>query len=159
MTALTSIAEERFWARVDKTDACWFWVGRKGNGGYGRFTSTDKRTYAAHRFSYELLVGPIPEGLELDHLCVTPSCVNPAHLEPVTAEENHRRMIERRTHCPNGHRYTPETTTYRNYPGKKNPVRRCLVCQRAVYDKRNARRRKGGGGSKLSQSEPKRGER
>jgi hypothetical protein len=77
----------RFWAKVEKTDGCWFWRARIIATGYGSF-SLDGRKVMAHRFAYELLVGPIPEDLELDHLCRVRHCVNPAHLEPVTHREN-----------------------------------------------------------------------
>jgi hypothetical protein len=76
----------RFWARVHHDDGCWMWTGTL-NKGYGMFSFGGK-TRRAHRFAYEALVGPIPEGLALDHLCRNPACVNPAHLEPVTWREN-----------------------------------------------------------------------
>mgnify|MGYP001608583411 CR=1 FL=1 len=79
--------DERFWAKVLVGDGCWDWQASKTPGGYGSFRAAD-RTVCAHRFSYELLVGPIPEGLDLDHLCRNKGCVNPEHLEPVTRREN-----------------------------------------------------------------------
>jgi hypothetical protein len=86
----------RFWARVEKRpDGCWIWTGVINHNGYGRYTYArpDGRSLAsrAHRIAYELLVGPIPDGLQLDHLCRVKACVNPAHLEPVTQDENMRR--------------------------------------------------------------------
>src|SRR5450755_3951408 len=76
-------AEERFWARVDKqTDGCWVWTGALRTG-YGTLSVSGKNV-PAHRFSYELLVGIIPDGLQIDHLCRNRACVNPEHLEPVT---------------------------------------------------------------------------
>ena len=75
--------EERFWAKVDKTDDCWLWTANRTNAGYGHFW-LDRRMVLAHRFAYELLIGPIPDGLTLDHLCRVRACVNPAHLEAVT---------------------------------------------------------------------------
>lgn len=83
----------RFWAKVDRTtgDACWPWTARLDRDGYGTLKMPTGRSIRAHRFAYELLVGPIPEGLVIDHLCRNRRCVNPAHLEPVTAEENWRR--------------------------------------------------------------------
>jgi hypothetical protein len=88
----TTALEERFWCKVDKQeDGCWHWLGSKNKpGGYGRFRIGMARI-VAHRFSYELLVGPIGDGLEIDHLCCNPGCVNPAHLETVTHRENMRR--------------------------------------------------------------------
>lgn len=82
--------EERFWAKVVPTGFCWNWVGGL-DVGYGFFT-VPGRKFAAHRWAYENLVGPIPDGLHLDHLCLNTRCVNPDHLEPVTRAENTRRM-------------------------------------------------------------------
>lgn len=84
--------EARFWANVEKGDDCWTWLGRRGGGNarYGVLGVNYRRVYA-HRFSYELLVGPIPDGLTIDHLCRNTLCVNPDHLEPVTLQENIRR--------------------------------------------------------------------
>lgn len=88
---------ERFWALIDKTADCWNWMGAPNNRDegtrYGRFTISYKphRRMLAHRFAYEELVGPIPDGMELDHLCRNTACVRPDHLEPVTAHENRRR--------------------------------------------------------------------
>ena len=104
----------RFWAKVNKTNACWLWVGGKARGGYGQFRLGGM--VAAHRFSYELLVRPIPAGFTIDHLCRTPACVRPDHLEPVTLRENIRRgnsvtaINARKTHCPQGHAYDGANT-------------------------------------------------
>ena len=100
---------ERFWSKVRKTDTCWLWLAATVATGYGCI-SNNKRIVLAHRLSYESLVGPIPEGMELDHLCRNPSCVNPAHLEPVTHRENGRRgragwNMRAKTECPAGHSY------------------------------------------------------
>src|SRR3974390_3113329 len=81
---------------------CWLFQGAKSVGGYGRIQLTCSRTLAlAHRVAYELFVGPIPDGLEIDHLCRNPACVNPTHLEPVTEKVN-AESGERATptHCP-----------------------------------------------------------
>lgn len=83
---------ERFWLKVEMGTApsgCWLWTGSTANG-YGQ-ARVGGKTVRAHRASYELLVGPIPEGLTLDHLCHVKNCVRPEHLEPVTAAENTRR--------------------------------------------------------------------
>ncbi len=90
--------KERFLAKVTigQNSGCWIWTASIGQEGYGRFgiksLETGKfRIIEAHRVSYELFIGPILNGLELDHLCRVRACVNPAHLEPVTHKENCRR--------------------------------------------------------------------
>lgn len=92
--------EVRFWRLVDKTDSCWLWLGAQNGKGYGRFTLSGRNGWkrSAHRYAYELLVGPIAAGLDLDHLCRNRLCVNPEHLEPVTRRENLRRagILDRR---------------------------------------------------------------
>jgi hypothetical protein len=96
--------EIRLWARVEKTETCWLWKGHTVSG-YGMFSIAGKSIYI-HRYAYELLVGPIPEGMQLDHLCRVRHCVNPDHLEPVTNRENVLRGLaatERKTHCKRGH--------------------------------------------------------
>lgn len=128
-----------FWAKVDKTDTCWLWTGSKTTRGYGR-VSWDRRTTGAHRVSYQALVGPIPEGLELDHLCRVKHCVNPDHLEPVTHSENVRRGVAARPpseRCRNGHLRTMENTEH-NAAGWIQ----CRICllERGKLAKRRARR-------------------
>lgn len=117
---------DRFWAKVDKTDGCWNWTG-SGNV-YGTFRF-DGESGPAHRFAYERLIGPIPDGLHIDHLCNNQRCVNPAHLEPVTRSENERRKYGDR--CKRGHEFTPENTYIR--PGRG--TRSCKTCQRYRDDK------------------------
>lgn len=98
---------------VDHASGCWLWTACLTKNGYGRF-SWDGKVRLAHRVAYELLVGPIPEGLEIDHLCRVRHCVNPDHLEPVTRRENIHRgfgitaVHARKTHCPKGHEYTED---------------------------------------------------
>ena len=75
---------------VDETTGCWLWQGSKNNGGYGMLKHKGEH-YCAHVFYYERLVGPKPEGLDLDHLCRVRHCVNPSHLEPATRAKNVRR--------------------------------------------------------------------
>lgn len=128
--------EDRFWPKVDKSDpgGCWLWTAAKGKGGYGNFGVTPRKTAYAHRFAYELMVGAIPEGLQLDHLCRNKACVNPAHLEPVTCKENLERGVNvgaagarlqrEKTHCAHGHEFTPENT--HRYRGQ----RVCRECSR-----------------------------
>ena len=107
---------KRFLAKVDipDGDGCWLWEGGQDRKGYGRFW-LDGETRGAHRAGYILLVGPIPDGLQLDHLCREPSCVNPSHLEPVSPAENLRRAPDQistvnaaKTHCKMGHEFTAE---------------------------------------------------
>lgn len=126
---------ERFWAKVQKgaPDECWHWTGAKRRGGYGAFwVDSNRRAAIAHRVAYQLLVGPIPEGLTLDHLCRVTSCVNPAHLDPCTAGENARRspnapynVRARQTHCKRGHEFSPANT--RIHHGR----RECRACEQA----------------------------
>ena len=89
----------------------------------------------AHRFAYELLIGPIPSGLTIDHLCRNTGCVNPAHMEPVTRAENARRHVPHRpAHCVKGHEFTPENTYS---PPKAPGSRQCKTCNRErqrMYD-------------------------
>lgn len=110
---------KRFWDQVIESDGgCWLWSGRQHKG-YGMHNSK-----LAHRVAYEAVVGPIPNGLELDHLCVTPLCVNPDHLEPVTRLVNMRRRFDRLTHCKHGHEFTPANTYLRE--GYYRTCRECV---------------------------------
>ncbi len=132
--------EEAFWERANKRpgNACWLWSGQLNGDGYGIL-----RRSSAHRFAYELLVGKIPDGLQVDHTCSVRNCVNPTHMDLVTHEENVRRSHARgmhdhknnalavyqrsKTHCKNGHEFTPENT--RIDPSTHN-TRRCRTCER-----------------------------
>lgn len=127
--------KDRFWAKVDRRDpdGCWLWRGSKDAKGYGAIRVSPLVCARAHRVSYELMIGPIPEGLQLDHLCFNTSCVNPAHLEPVTNAENMRRRGARTTHCPRGHPYD-QANTYINASGH----RFCRACKRATYAAKRA---------------------
>ncbi len=123
-------AETRFWEQVDKTGNCWMWEGFRNGDGYGRFYAHGRMTMT-HRFSYEGARGPIPPGLEIDHLCRTRACVNPAHMEPVTHAENVRRgdswkIHGTKTHCAQGHPYDEENTYLRPSGG-----RHCRTCMSA----------------------------
>jgi len=124
--------EERTWTRIEKTDTCWLWTGALSNG-YGIFTYRGKH-YLVHRYIYELVVGSIPEGLTLDHLCRVRNCCRPEHLEPVPAAINKERgespaaRNARKTHCNRGHEFTEENTM-RDANGK----RRCRRCNRERY--------------------------
>lgn len=97
--------EQRFWYYVQKTETCWLWTGpvRSKKSHYGRFQIGNKKV-AAHRYSYELHVGPIPEGLYLDHICHNPPCVNPDHLRPVTSKQNQENQLGLRSDNTSGFR-------------------------------------------------------
>lgn len=121
---------DRFWAKVlipTEPDGCWNWTAATSNG-YGRFWD-GSRFVRAHRFSYIIRYGPIPNGLELDHTCRNHACVNPTHLEPVTHVINSRRgnngaYLRLKTHCPKGHLYDLFNTMF--YQGR----RYCRACHR-----------------------------
>lgn len=116
----------------DDADQCWIWLGARKGGGYGNFWN-GQRPVGAHRYAYELFVGEIPEGYEVDHLCRVRLCVNPKHLEAVTHQENIRRALVHKvspTHCPQGHAFTAKNTKYE--PGKTTRKRRCRICARAA---------------------------
>lgn len=113
--------------KIDKTDTCWIWKGNKDPNSYGIIwiNGTRKRV---HRVTYELVKGKIPEGLEIDHLCCNPSCVNPDHLEAVTHKENMRRWRGNEPgHCIRGHPLSGDNLeTYMGKWGKlKNGCKRC----------------------------------
>ncbi len=125
--------EDRLLANIDTEgpmfetgSRCWLWLGTANKRGYGAI-SRDGQRIMAHHGTYELYVGPIPEGLELDHLCRNPRCVNPLHLEPVTHAENVARGTKaQQTHCKRGHEFTPANT----YICKRG-LRVCRACHRA----------------------------
>lgn len=107
-------AAERFWPNVDKTGECWLWTGYIKPNGYASFYPGGGKHVPkvyVHRWAYEATRGPIPDGLEVDHLCNVRNCVNPAHLELVTHQENQRRNRARRKACLRGHAYD-EANTY-----------------------------------------------
>jgi hypothetical protein len=129
----------RVFSKIAMPDAngCMRWMGAVDQGGYGMISAgpraDDVRSLRAHRAVYEMLVGEIPEGLVLDHLCRVRDCVNPDHLDPVTQRENAARGVGGRhnlikTHCPKGHEYTPQNVYLR--PGFNN--RNCRTCANAA---------------------------
>lgn len=125
MLTLTDIPE-RITSRIDFQDDCWIWTGYHNATGYP-YSSLDGRDQPAYRVVYQMVVGPIPEGLELDHLCNVPSCVNPDHLEPVTHAENMRRIRDRQLACRRaGHDWTDP----HNVRVRKNGSRYCAECDR-----------------------------
>lgn len=95
---------------------------------YGGLCVNGRQLYA-HRASYERRYGPIVPGLEIDHLCKTPLCINPAHLEAVTPTENKRRTRRRMKHCKHGHEYRPGTFRMRPDKKREQPFRDCLICR------------------------------
>lgn len=125
--------------RFERTPSCWIWKGSRSVAGYGYVRSGSRNT-CAHRVVYELLVGPIPEGLVIDHLCRNPSCVNPAHLEPVTQAENILRGLgpvaanAKKTECVHGHSFD-EANTYVD----SNGGRKCRTCRAAMERQRRKR--------------------
>lgn len=138
--------DARFWAKVvfDWATGCYVWTSNKDKDGYGIFWG-GAGGVRAHRWAYERFVGPIPDGYEIDHfVCNNPSCVNWAHLVPVTGAENRARsnccsaVNARKTHCNRGHEYTEENI-YRA-PGKPD-VRDCRACRAELAYAREARRR------------------
>jgi len=128
--------ETTFWYYVQKTDKCWLWTAARNRRGYGYFNlkidKSNYKTVSAHRLSYHLAKGAIPEGLTLDHLCRNHSCVNPEHLEPVTNKENILRgsgacaINNRKTHCKRGHEFREGNIIHSKGKGH----RRCRTCQR-----------------------------
>ena len=119
-----------FMEKVRIEGECWLWTASTDKDGYGSFYS-DEGTVRAHRFAYTTLVGPIPDGLELDHTCRVPGCVNPAHLEPVTQKINNQRSSSPSaqravaTECKRGHPLSGE-----NLHITPSGHRKCRACHR-----------------------------
>lgn len=132
--------EERFWSKVARGDGCWGWLGTLQTSGYGTFPIGRSGRVLAHRWAYEHLVGPIPAGLTIDHLCRNRACVNPSHMEVVTRGENTRRALLLRApkaQCAHGHDFTAENT----YVRPANSERACRACRRRIDRARRAKGR------------------
>lgn len=118
---------------VDAKTRCWNWIGIIEKNGYGRVRHNGRSCWA-HRVIYEMFRGPIPLGLELDHLCRNTRCVNPDHLEPVTRLINARRASNGRAlkmHCKHGHPYNESNTEIVLDAGGKFRQRICKTCKRS----------------------------
>lgn len=127
----------------DPSSGCLVWTGYLDPNGYGRMTAThDSKSKLAHVIAYQTFVGPVPDGLELDHLCRNRACIAVEHLEPVTHRENILRGQTRAarnmsvTHCPRGHPFD-DANTYRDRRGWRG----CLACRRAAARERYRQRR------------------
>lgn len=149
--ARTAATVARFWSKVNKggpvpdgrpeIGPCWEWTSGRTAAGYGRFYLAKRKPVYAHRYTWELLRGSIPDGLQIDHLCRNRACCNPDHLEPVTNRENGLRGVgaaavnARKTHCKHGHEFTPENT----YEGPRG--RQCRRCRADGMARSHQRRR------------------
>ncbi len=140
MTMTDDERKVRFWSRVvvpsmgEPRLACWKWQGHHSADGYGKCHYKGK-TIHVHRLAYELAIGPIPDGLVIDHLCRHRWCANPYHMEPVTSRENTLRGQNNaarnaaKTQCHRGHAFSPENT-YVDAKGQRG----CRICRKqAVY--------------------------
>ena len=139
-------ADEDFWSNVRFEDevfqenGCMIWAGPGDR--YGAF-HRDGNQHRAHRWIYERLRGPITLGLQVDHLCRNTRCVNPDHMELVTGKENQLRspisfgaVNSRKTHCVNGHEFTPENLRFER-DGKKRVCVKCSIARKRAYRLRN----------------------
>lgn len=128
--AVMRAVPKRFWLKVNMTDSCWLWEGSKSSNGYGQIMIS-RRLWATHRLVYSITKGTIPKGLQLDHLCKVRHCVNPHHLEAVTARENVLRgnapsaVNAKKSHCLRGH---PFCGTHFRVDSTGRRI--CRVCKR-----------------------------
>lgn len=141
MATATAVENLRRFTLLD--DGCWEWTGSKYPNGYGRCYVGGGRRVGAHRASYEHFVGPIPEGLVINHLCENKACVRPDHLEAVTSRENTMysdtpaRRHAQKTHCAQGHPFDEINTFYSG-----STSRRCRACHNAARSRAAARLRR-----------------
>lgn len=140
--------EARFWSKVEMIpeSSCWHWTGAKNGKGYGVMHG---RTRLAHRFSYELHNGPIPEGMLICHSCDSPLCVNKDHLFLGSHKDNTQDMVKKgraknqntsKTKCKRGHKFNKKNT-HVNHIGERT-CRKCAVIKATEYNKRNADKRR-----------------
>lgn len=131
------IVKRHLWARIKKTKTCWIWTGGKTADGYGIIHYRGKRS-RAHRIVYEILTGKTaPPSLVSDHLCRTPSCVNPEHLEFVTSAENVRRGYRSAPICRNGHPRSKKNLRLRViFDPKRRETWQCRLCARDTEKRR-----------------------
>ncbi len=132
-------AWKRFWVKVDAEGDCWEWIATKTRGGYGLFSPVEGTNTVAHRWAWIALVGPIDEGLQLDHLCRNRACCNTDHLQPVSRLQNVSRGAygkgkPRKTDCRNGHPYQGDNVVIQS-----GGVRRCRVCLTATQRRAKAK--------------------
>lgn len=140
----------RFFTKVevDQVTGCWAWTQRLDKDGYGAqfkvgsHTDGSRRNIRPHRFSYEQLIGPIPEGLVIDHTCRNRACQNPLHMEPVTHAVNTKRgMRATATHCKRGHEFSGDNVRRTDLGGRVRRVcRTCFREYQAEYQKANGRK-------------------
>ena len=138
-------AQARFWTKVDRKDdeSCWLWTATKNPNGYGMWKLSG-RSRGAHLFAYEWLVGPIPNGMEIDHKCRVRNCVNPRHLEAVTHRENTLRgdtitaNAAAKRYCPRGHALIEGNLVAST---AKRGARQCLTCSREMAREYRARKK------------------
>jgi hypothetical protein len=140
---LDGSVRERFLAKIERTGGCWTWTGARSDQGYGSLGAGGRRgrTLLAHRVAYELLVGPVPDGLDLHHRCGRPDCVNPDHLEPLPRRDHLLRhgtspaaRNALKTACVRGHPLSGS-----NLRVERRGSRTCRECSRA-RDRRRVRR-------------------
>lgn len=131
---ISALKLDHLFSRVAYDSGCWTWEGALVDG-YGMI-DIDGKGRKPHRLVYEALIGAVPDGHVLDHLCRNRACCNPAHLEVVTDEENKRRGASgannrQKTHCPQGHEYTEDNTIVVLRPDGEFRHRRCRACETA----------------------------